>query len=472
MTRSSLRLRLVLAGAAAVLVSLALASLGLAALFGAHVERRAMAELSVQLDQVIAGLERDGEGALVLARPPADPRFAQPLGGLYWQIGAEEELLRSRSLWDTEMPLPRDELAAGVVHAHHLAGPAGDPLLVLERSVTLPVRLGGTPVRAAVAMDAAELEAARAAFLRELVPYVALLALALIAAGWVQVSVGLRPLKTVGTRVAAVRSGRSRRVGTDFPAEVRPLAAELDALIEARERDVERARTRAADLAHGLKTPLQAVLGEAERLRRKGEGAMAASLENLVGTMQRHVDRELARARVAAGPVLASCNAAEVARGVVSVVQRTPAGAALDWRVEGAEVRAAIEAADLAEALGAVVENAARHATTCVAVTCSRETGQVQVAVQDDGPGIPADRIDLLTERGRRLDESGNGTGLGLAIAREIVEAAGGRLDFEPAERGLVVRLLLPATRGTAAPATPAAPDAPVVRPGGRHAAE
>ena len=136
----SLRLRLVLAGAVAVVVAPGLAAAGHSALFPTHVERRAMAELSVQLDQLLAGLAR-GANELTLATPPADSRFARPYGGLYWQIEAEDQLLPSRSLWDTTLAPPPQAMADGQAHAHRLAGP--EAVLKLERSVALPARLGG-----------------------------------------------------------------------------------------------------------------------------------------------------------------------------------------------------------------------------------------------------------------------------------------------------------------------------------------
>ena len=55
------------------------------------------------------------------------------------------------------------------------------------------------------------------------------LAAAFLAAGWAQITIGLRPLAHVGERVAALGSGEATRLGADFPAEVRPLAAEIDA---------------------------------------------------------------------------------------------------------------------------------------------------------------------------------------------------------------------------------------------------
>jgi signal transduction histidine kinase len=443
----SLRLRLALAGAVAILLALGLTAASLSQLFAAHVERRALAEMGVQLDQVLAGLERGPEG-LTLARPPADPRFEQPYGGLYWQIETAEGLRRSRSLWDTALDLPADTLGDGGVHVHRLPGPGGARLLVLERSVTLPARLGGGTARAAVGMDAGELQAARRAFMADLAPYLGLLALALSAAGWTQLTVGLRPLQGLGDRVAALRSGAAARMGGDWPVEVAPVAAEIDALLTAREAETERARARAADLAHGLKTPLQALMGEAARLRASGAAAQADAIEDTARAMRRTVDRELARARTAAGADGATSDPAKVAERLIAVLRRTPDGARLDWRQtipRGLAV--ALHDADLAEALGALAENAARHANSAVTLSADRDGACLRLTVADDGPGILANQRARLTARHARADESG--TGLGLSIATEIARAAGGDLSLTDARPGLAATLTLPAERNT-----------------------
>ena len=444
MRRLSLRLRLALAGAVAVVAALGLTAAGLSALFATHVERRAEAELSAHLDQVLAGLALE-EGALALARPPADPRFRRPYGGLYWQVRGEAVLLRSRSLWDQALALPADALADGQVHVHDIPGPAGARLLALEQSVALPARLGGGAARAAVALDRAELEAARTAFTADMAPYLGLLALALIGAGWAQLAVGLRPLRDLGARIAALRAGRAARMGSDWPREVEPLAEELDALLAAREADIARARARAGDLAHGFRTPLQALMGEAGRLRARGETAAADGIEETATAMRAQVERALARARTAMQARHASADPAEVADRVVAVLRRTPEGARLDWRLDMPEgLAAAMAPEDLAEALGALAENAARHARSTVTVSARAEDGALCLAVRDDGPGVPPDRLEALTRRGARLDEGHAGIGLGLAIATEIAEAAGGSLDLGNADPGLSAALRLP----------------------------
>jgi len=455
---SSVRLRLLLAGAVSILVALALAGAGLALLFQRHVERRAVAELSAHLDQVIAGLDRSADGVLVQTRAPADPRFAHPLSGLYWQVEAEGSVLRSRSLWDAELDLPDDTLGDGSVHEHVMPGPAGEQVLILERRVTLPARLGGKAVVVAVALDRAELRAATAAFAVDLLPFLGVLAAVLIAASWAQITVGLRPLRAIRARVKAVLSGQATRLGDAFPDEVRPLAAAVDDLLAAREADVERARARAADLAHGLKTPLQVLEGDIARLRAQGDTALADGIAQVAGAMHRHVDHELARARLAARLVEATCRPVAVAARVIAVVRRSPAGDRLVWEQDIPEdLRARIDADDLTEVLGSLVENAARHAGSRVRLAGWRDGAAVVLSVDDDGPGIPAARRQTVLGRGGRLDTQAQGTGLGLAIAGDILAAWQGALVLTDATwaeggeadggGGLSARIVLPAGR-------------------------
>ncbi|TDE34494.1 sensor histidine kinase [Antarcticimicrobium sediminis] len=447
MRRLSLRLRLALVGALAVVGALAIASTALTALFAAHVQRRAEAELSVQLDQVVAGLGRGAGGALELQNPPADPRFDHPLSGLYWQIELDGAILRARSLWDHVLPLPPDDLRDGQVHIHSLPDQAGGSLLTLERSVTLTPSLGSQRVRAAVALTTADLKQARADFVRDLIPYNVILAIALILAGWVQLFFGLRPLAEVGKRVLEVRSGHQKRLGDGFPREVLPLANAVDALIDARDAELERARRRAGDLAHGFKTPLQALLGEADRLRKNDQTEAARAIEEIADAMRRHVDRELTRSRLAGGATTASSNVERIVQRIISVVSRTPLGAALTWDLKVPDaLNVALDPNDLTEALGAVIENASHYAKERIEIRAIERGSSVEIEVQDDGPGIDENRIGELRKRGARVDESGHG--LGFAISAEIAEAVGGRLTVVNTSPGLCVALHLPKPAG------------------------
>ena len=447
MSLGSLRLRLLLAGALSILVALSLAAIGLTLLFKQHVERRVDAELTVYLNQLAANLALSPSGELSVAHPPADPRFDEPLSGLYWQITVEPngKPLRSRSLWDSVLGLPQESAVDDVSHRHLIAGPGGSELYLLQRRIQLPARLGGKTTRIAVAWNADEVKKSVADFRSALLPFLALIGLLLIAASWAQVSIGLRPLNTVRQKLAAIRSGNARRLETEFPNEVLPLAEEIDALLDKQEAAVEKARGRAADLAHGFKTPLQVLNGEIDRLRNKGEKEIAADISSIAETMRRHVDRELARARLSYAAKDATANVKSVIDRIVRVMERTPDGRRLLWTVDvPADLVARIDTDDLAEALGNVVENAARHAREMVSICGNHEGQDVVVTVGDDGPGIAAEQVPEVLSRGARLDTSGSGAGLGLAIVTDILDAWDGRLIFDNGDPGLSVTMRLP----------------------------
>ncbi|HEU4886356.1 MAG TPA: hypothetical protein VFV49_00610, partial [Thermoanaerobaculia bacterium] len=101
---------------------------------------------------------------------------------------------------------------------------------------------------------------------------------------------GLRSLRELHARVSDVRDGRERRVAGEYPSEVQPLVNDLNALLEHRERLVDRAQAKAGDLAHGLKTPLALLAQEAERAAAAGQTELAATIEQQVGRMQRQID--------------------------------------------------------------------------------------------------------------------------------------------------------------------------------------
>jgi signal transduction histidine kinase len=85
------------------------------------------------------------------------------------------------------------------------------------------------------------------------------------------------------------------------PVEVRPLVEEVNAMLDTQDREISRSRGRAADLAHGLKTPLAALAADIGRLRERGESVIASDIEAVADAMTRHVDRELAKARLHGG---------------------------------------------------------------------------------------------------------------------------------------------------------------------------
>ncbi len=452
MTRHSLRFRLLVAAVIAVSAALLIAGMSLVVMFEYHVERRIGSELETYLDQIIANVGVTIDGRIAFSLDLADPRFSQPLSGLYWQIQDEERptLLRSRSLWDAVIELPEDELTLGTVHKHLLAGPAGQILLVRERQIIFQPKAEERRVRIAVAVDKRSLIEARNAFATDVLPYLVVMATVLLVAAWIQVRIGLAPLDTVRRGVMEIRSGATRRLEHEFPDEVMPLVDEMNGLLEAQEQAMERARAWTADLAHGLKTPLMVLTIDSQRLREEGNTSIADDLDQLAETMRKRVDRELIRARVRSGIRIrrARADAGEVVNRIVRTLKRTPRGATLGWSVEAPDrADAAILPDDLTELLGNVLENAAKWANEAVSVSVSKANAII-VEVEDDGPGVPEEQLDSLGLRGVRLDEQKQGSGLGLAIAHDITEAYHGTLSFDRSPKGgLAVTVRIPKSR-------------------------
>ena len=109
------------------------------------------------------------------------------------------------------------------------------------------------------------------------------------------------------------------------------------------------------------------------------------------------------------------------------------------------------DAAALRRCIGNVVDNAIRYAGGAK-ILLVQDKDQALLKVEDNGPGVPADRMERLSEPFYRGEESRNratgGVGLGLSIARSIMEKHGGAILFENrSEGGLRVTLRFPVTR-------------------------
>lgn len=445
MNRRSLRLRLGIFGGLAILATLALSVVGLALLFDRHLERVAVADLKARSHSVAAMIEPTGAYPALLRAPPVDPMYEQPFSGHYWQLELGDTLRKSRSLWDVVLPRIGSAMPSGTERVIEIAGPRGEPLLAFETWLSVGTSAARTQVRIVVATNRALLTSAREGFVRDLLPYSLALALLLVLAFWTQLTLGIRPLMAVSARVTALRAGLIPRMGGELPAEVMPLAREIDTLLTDRDEELKRARNRAGDLAHGLKTPLQALLGDAAQLRDKGEIEIANGLDSIASSMQGLVERELRRARLRSDRLSLAANLRTVADGVVNVLRRTPTGAALSWDMAiPADLTLRIDPDDLAEAIGAIAENATRHAVARVTLRATAEGDKARIVMSDDGPGVPSDALEKLVARGFRLDERADGQGFGLAIVGEIVAAAEGSIALVNGGPGLTVTLLLP----------------------------
>jgi signal transduction histidine kinase len=442
MSRNSLAFRLVAGAAVWCAVWLSAGGYALSALFGGAVERNFDLRLTVLLEGLVAGSELADDGALQLRPQLGEPRFEQPLSGWYWQISDGQRIVhRSHSLWDAILPMPpgRDEPKV----AENVTGPEGQPLRLLVRPITLPG--ADAPLLYAVAGDRRELQSERQSFNRLLTFALVVLFAGVVGAVLVQVRFGLEPLRRIGRALSGIRAGKAARLEGEFPAEIEPLATELNALLDHNEALVERARTHVGNLAHGLKTPLSVLTNEA----RRSHGPLAGLVARQVALMRRQVDHHLARARaIATGTILgARTDVSPALDDLRRTLDRIYAERALTIDV-ACPPELAFRGArqDLEEMLGNLLDNACKWASSNVTVRAEPTGEQIVVTIEDDGPGLPPARVAEVLERGRRLDEQVPGTGLGLAIVADLAQLYRGQLFLGRADAGgLRAQLTLPA---------------------------
>ncbi len=302
------------------------------------------------------------------------------------------------------------------------------------------------------------------------VPPVVLLLAALT---WWLVGRTLRPVESIRTEVEAIHGGAlHRRVPVPRSNdEIGRLARTMNAMLDRVDEASGRQQRFVADASHELRSPLTRMRTEVEVDLSHPEGADLAAthrsiLEEAIG-LQALVDDLLLLARTDAEAPMARAEPVDLAEVVRDQAFRMgarsrdgTADGTVDVAVEVAPLDTAWvhgERSGLERVVANLLDNAVRHARGAVRVELSAGSAAdtVELAVSDDGPGIPAADRARVFERFAQLDDSRHdgGTGLGLAIVAEIVRRHGGTVAIDPdhaAGARFVVRL--PVVDRTAAP--------------------
>jgi signal transduction histidine kinase len=451
---NSLAARLIATAAIWTLLGLVLGGWVLSAAFRNAAQENFDATLQTDLDGLIVAAQPDPQGGIMLEDRFINASFRRVYSGLYFQIdpadAGRSAIFTSRSLFGAHLA-PRITSRHGAIGWGEAAGPDGQHLRVVQQRLEFPDTTTPKPddtraFRVTVAGDMAAVDEQTASFNGTLVWSFLLLGLGLVLAVFLQVRIGLLPLRRVARALARIRDGSAQKLEGDFPAEIAPLAFELNSLIAHSAEVVARARTHVSNLAHFLKTPLSVLASEAEA---SPPSPLAEQVKRQVFTMRRQVDHYLTRAR-AAGNVgaLGNCTAvAPVLSDLTRVLSRIHATRGIEIEMDcPPNLFFRGERQDLEEMAGNLIDNGCKWARHLVTVTARREGAHLVLDIADDGPGLTPEERARVGTRGERLDESVPGSGLGLAIVHDISKLYGGFFVLEAAPQGgLLARLTLPA---------------------------
>lgn len=436
LTLGSIRARLLAAAAVWLSIALLAAWWVIGGVLSGFVTDRFDAEAIAIADTIIVGTEVNEIGQVSLKRPPNDPRFEIPLSMWSWQLQTSDQrvVARSPSLLDLYLAPPSGNFIGG-----RGTGPDGEVLRVLHREFTLP----GLDDALAVTVTAPqeEIDAASARVRKPLAIALIVLGAGLASATVAQVALGLRELDRLGRNIRAIRSGSVESVALPRVSELRPIATEINALLDANRSVIGRAREHLGNLAHSLKTPMAAL---ANTLPQDHPG------QALIARMDRQIGWHLRRARSAATPRLLghSTVVREVIDDILMVLRRATEDRNLSVGVdcpEGSQFSG--ERHDLEEMLGNLLENSVKYSRSEIRIEVRNLPEHLTISVSDDGPGMSESDYARALSRGGRLDEmGGSGTGLGLAIVADLAALHGGSLTLRRAAiGGLEAQLALPA---------------------------
>lgn len=312
-----------------------------------------------------------------------------------------------------------------------------------------------------------EQESSRGAILRAVLRSTAssiAIALPLLAlAGWWAVRRGVRPLRALGSTLAARRADDLQPVQlADAPSEMRPLLAALNTLFERIAGMVELERRFTGDAAHELRTPIAAIRTQAQvalganddaQRRHALEATLAGCdratrlVEQLLTLSRLEAEGSAAHGQVDLGHVVRRV-AAELAPASLQKQQVLELDAAPRCVVAGDETLLTVLARNL-------LDNAIRYSPVGARIAARVESGAqgVVLTVEDSGAGLAPEHLARLGERFFRVTGTDTaGSGLGWSILRRIVDAHGATLHAQASQRlgGLQARAVFPSAEHAA----------------------
>jgi signal transduction histidine kinase len=407
-------------------------------------------------NRITASLEQDAESLLAAIRIDASVAPATitlPMGrinrlydrvfsGHYFVIASDRQRIRSRSLWDQDLPVMR--IPTGEVAARHMPGPEDQNLLVRVAGY----RKDDSDLVITVAEDLTPIDAyVERLQVRYGLAVIVVLGMVMLLQRHV-LRRGLRPLDSASRQIEALERGERECLSEEVPMELQPLVQQINQLLTVVRQRLERSRNALANLAHALKMPLTLMNQLTDRPENIPDAGVRSDLQGQVRTIQTLIDRELRRARLSgAGGSVGRLRLAPELKSLADVVTQLHRDKALSIELRiPAELEYSADREDMLELFGNLLDNACKWASSTVRVSGMR-SDRLCLRIEDDGPGASGAELEQLRRGSVRIDEGKvPGYGLGVAIAQDVVQHYAGALTLGRSEAlgGFMVEVSLP----------------------------
>jgi signal transduction histidine kinase len=399
-----------------------------------------ISRLQHDADSVIAALMLDQDGLWHLPSDRLSTVYTRVRSGHYYLVSIAEQTIVSRSLFDIDIEVP--QIAQGDRHCFAMSAPKQEQWMVCLQKIMK----SDNAITIWVAEDISPLEKAQVQFLLFALGALALTIIALLFFQYRILQRGFSQLERVRESIGQMHLDGTGLSNNELPIEILPLVTEIERLLSQLSTRVQRSRNALGNLAHELKRPLQRYKSQLETLNpeQRNEG------DSILQDIQSVVDRELKRARIVGVSTPGRHTVIDDdLPHLVQVIEAVYPGKSIEMKYSK-NLIIPHDRDDILELLGNLLDNACKFARQRISISIESCDQGWRVCIEDDGEGVTERDLNIITDRGVRLDESTQGHGLGLSICRDIVESYSGHMQFTVAELGgLSVTVFLPARPGS-----------------------
>ncbi len=387
--------------------------------------------------EMINAIEFSQVGELEQPRTLPEVRFAIPDSGLYAQITLNDGHIAwtSDSIHDLQIPfkygLSRGNQAFGITHDnngiayyYYSFGISWDESTPTQKGYTFTV-----------VENIETFDADISSFRQGLWGSLGGIALLLLLVQGSILRWGLQPLRQVTNEMKQIESGEKPALAGKYPLEIRRLTDDLNTLLHSHQENLKRNRLAMGDLAHSLKTPLALLRSSVES--DSPDPALQKNVDMQIERMSQIIEYQLQRATTAGRSAFASPIKVEpLLKKILSSLNKVYIEKQIHLRTH-IEPHAIFhgDSDDLMEIIGNLADNAYKWCNKQVIVSIRNNSEEstrpgLNIIIEDDGPGIPPEKIDQVLQRGIRMDERVSGHGIGMAIVNDICAAYGGKMKI------------------------------------------
>ena len=255
----------------------------------------------------------------------------------------------------------------------------------------------------------------------------------------------MNPFRRMEKELNEIRRGQKKTFEEVYPPEIQTLADSINTLVFHETEQADSYRNSLSNLAHSLKTPLAVLKNSMDD---PDDDLLRQSLRQQVDKIDGIVMYQLALAsrsgkQTFATPILLKPLAEDIVEGLEKIYAQK--GTFCEFEIEE-DISFPANKGDMQELLGNLLENAFKWSNSRVLLTMKREEKFCRIMVEDDGRGVPPEKVSVIMERGIRADEQVQGHGVGLAIVADIIRSYQGHLSIEGSEElgGALFNVTLP----------------------------